>query len=122
MNGFHIQELPMMRAALEGRIIRTPVLALEGSKIIPLLPPDAELYMKLELFQHTGSFKARGALLGIDSLTDEQRKMVLRLSVAVTTLWRLHGRRARMVFLPRSSCQRRQIPFGSGDVRKWGQR
>ena len=64
----------MMRAALEGRIIRTPVLALEGSKIIPLLPPDAELYMKLELFQHTGSFKARGALLGIDSLTDEQRK------------------------------------------------
>ena len=63
-----------MRAALAGRVIRTPVLALQGSKIAPLVPLDAELYMKLELFQHTGSFKARGALLGIDRLTDGQRK------------------------------------------------
>ena len=30
--------------------------------------------MKLELFQHTGSFKARGALLGVDWLNDEQRR------------------------------------------------
>ena len=63
-----------MRAALAGRVIRTPVLALKGSKISPLLPSDSELFMKLELFQHTGSFKARGALLGVDGLTDEQRK------------------------------------------------
>lgn len=74
MDEFHISELPMVRAALSGRIIRTPVLALQGSKIAPLLPLDAELFMKLELFQHTGSFKARGALLGVDSLTDEQRE------------------------------------------------
>ena len=30
--------------------------------------------MKLELFQHTGSFKARGALLGVDWLTPTERK------------------------------------------------
>lgn len=63
-----------MRAALEGRIIRTPVLPLQGSKIAPLLPQNATISMKLELFQHTGSFKARGALLGVYGLNDEQRE------------------------------------------------
>jgi len=62
------------RAALAGRVIRTPVLPLTGSKIAPYVPADAELFIKLELFQHTGSFKARGASLGIDWLTDEQRR------------------------------------------------
>ena len=74
MNGFHIQNLAAMRAALAERVIRTPVIALKGSKIAPLLPQDTAMYMKLELFQHTGSFKARGALLGVDGLNDEQRK------------------------------------------------
>ena len=74
MNGFHIQNLAAMRAALAERVIRTPVIALQGSKIAPLLPQDTPMCMKLELFQHTGSFKARGALLGVDSLNDEQRK------------------------------------------------
>ena len=62
------------RDALAGRVIHTPVLPLTGSKIAPYIPPDAELFIKLELFQHTGSFKARGASLGIDWLGDEQRK------------------------------------------------
>ena len=61
MDEFHISELPMVRAALSGRIIRTPVLALQSSKIAPLLPLDAELFMKLELFQQTGSFKESSA-------------------------------------------------------------
>lgn len=74
MNGFHIQNLAAMRAALAERVIRTPVIALQGSKIAPLLPQDTAMCMKLELFQHTGSFKARGALLGVDGLNDEQRK------------------------------------------------
>ena len=62
------------RDALAGRVIHTPVLPLTGSKIAPYIPPDAELFIKLELFQHTGSFKARGALLGIDWLGEEERK------------------------------------------------
>ena len=65
MNGFHIKNLAAMRAALAERVIRTPVIALQGSKIAPLLPQDTAMCMKLELFQHTGSFKARGALLGV---------------------------------------------------------
>lgn len=62
------------RTALAGITIRTPVLPLTGSKIAPYMPPDAELFIKLELFQHTGSFKARGASLGINGLNETQRK------------------------------------------------
>ena len=59
--------------ALAGRVIHTPVLPLESSKIAPFIPTDTRLFMKLELFQHTGSFKARGALLGVDWLDDAQK-------------------------------------------------
>ena len=68
------QKIAATRAALEGRVIRTPVLPLTGSKIAPYIPPDAAMFIKLELFQHTGSFKARGASLGIDWLDDGQRQ------------------------------------------------
>ena len=74
MTGLDPQTISESRTALAGRVIRTPVLPLTGSKIAPYIPPDAEMFIKLELFQHTGSFKARGASLGIDWLTDEQRQ------------------------------------------------
>ena len=74
MNGFDIERLGEVQDALEGRVIRTPVLPLQGSKIAALLPEGSEVFMKLELFQHTGSFKARGALLGVDWLEGEQAK------------------------------------------------
>jgi len=61
------------RSALNGQIIRTPTLPLVGSKIAPLLPEGAEAYLKCELFQHTGSFKARGAWLGMAWLNEEER-------------------------------------------------
>jgi threonine dehydratase len=43
---------------LDGRVRRTPVLRLEAGAL-GALPP---LWLKLEYLQHTGSFKARGAL------------------------------------------------------------
>ena len=74
MDKFDIEHLGAVRNALSGRVKRTPVLALNGSKIAPLIPQNTEIFMKLELFQHTGSFKARGALLGVDWLTPTERK------------------------------------------------
>ena len=74
MEKFNIKHLSAIRNALSGRVKITPVLALNGSKIAPLIPKNSEIFMKLELFQHTGSFKARGALLGVDWLTTAQRK------------------------------------------------
>ena len=74
MMGFDVNRISEMRAALHGRVIKTPVLKLEGCKLSQLLPADANLFMKLELFQHTGSFKARGALLGMDWLEGNARR------------------------------------------------
>jgi len=53
------------RARLEGRVHRTPVLrstALGG------------VWLKAELFQKTGSFKARGALNRVAALTEDERR------------------------------------------------
>lgn len=59
------------RQAIKDVLIETPVLPLQSSKIAHYLPPDADMYIKLELFQHTGSFKARGAFLGVSSLSED---------------------------------------------------
>lgn len=72
MKSFTSNLVDKARDDLVGRVIRTPVLPLESSKIKPHVPSGSKLSMKLELFQHTGSFKARGALLGTDWLSDQQ--------------------------------------------------
>jgi threonine dehydratase len=41
---------------------------------VQILGPETEVYVKLELFQHTGTFKARGALNNILSLSEEQKQ------------------------------------------------
>ena len=73
MENFSFELVDKARETIDGRVIRTPVLPLCSSKIAPYLPPDCEMFMKLELFQHTGSFKARGALLGVDWLDEARR-------------------------------------------------
>ena len=58
-----------VRQALErirGRVRRTPV--------IEVAIDDHRLTLKLELLQHTGSFKARGALNKLLSLTAQERE------------------------------------------------
>ena len=57
--------LPEIRAVadqLAGRLARTPVLDWDGPEVRDRLSPGTGLNLKLELFQHTGSFKPRGAL------------------------------------------------------------
>lgn len=49
-------------ARLAGRIARTPILEWTASEITARLPRGTRVVLKLELFQHTGSFKVRGAL------------------------------------------------------------
>ena len=74
MTDFDYDRIAVARESLAGRVIRTPAMPLCGSKIAPYIPDNAELFIKLELFQHTGSFKARGSCLGIDWLDEAQRK------------------------------------------------
>ena len=71
MTDFDCDRIPAAREALAGRVIHTPAMPLCGSEIF--IPEDAELFIKLELFQHTGSFKARGSCR-VDWLEDAQRQ------------------------------------------------
>jgi threonine dehydratase len=54
---------------LEGQVRRTPVLEVHGEE----LGVPGRVVLKLELTQHTGSFKARGALNSVLSLPDGVR-------------------------------------------------
>ncbi len=56
---------------LSGWIERTPVRRWTPGPGRDEFPPDAELFLKLELFQRTGTFKARGALTNVLSADSE---------------------------------------------------
>src|SRR5210317_1757658 len=73
-NDLNLHAINNARQVIRDYLIETPVLPLKSSKIAPFLPEEAELFLKLELFQHTGSFKARGAFLGVSSLNEDSAK------------------------------------------------
>jgi threonine dehydratase len=64
-----LDELRAARAAIAGRVHRTPTFTSASLGAMT----DTDLYLKAELFQKTGSFKPRGALHKMLSLTDEER-------------------------------------------------
>ena len=59
-------------AEIEDKVVATPVHRWRGPLLNYILGDDTEVILKLELFQHTGTFKARGALVNLLSLSDEQ--------------------------------------------------
>lgn len=69
-----LDQITQAAESLKGRIVETPVVTLASDRIAPYLPAGAEVTMKLELFQHAGSFKARGALLNVAALSPEERQ------------------------------------------------
>jgi threonine ammonia-lyase medium form len=64
-----LDDLNAARAAIAGRLHRTPTCtcATLGERT------DTDLYLKAELFQRTGSFKPRGALNKMLSLSDQEK-------------------------------------------------
>ena len=73
MIGPTLEQIIAAKASVQGDIIETPVLPLTSARWDGVLPDCASVSLKLELFQQAGSFKARGALLGIRTLTPSQR-------------------------------------------------
>lgn len=63
------QDVRNAAAKLEGHVLRTPMV------VSPLLSQQlgCNIYVKLECLQYTSSFKARGAFIAMQSLSDEQR-------------------------------------------------
>ena len=66
-------EIRAARARLGARVLYTPTLAWEDPLFTAGLPAGTRVSVKLELYQRTGSFKARAALLHADALDAAQR-------------------------------------------------
>ncbi len=52
-------------------IVRTPVHRWEEREITGIMGPETEIYLKMELFQRSGTFKARGAVTNMLALSSE---------------------------------------------------
>jgi len=73
--GLDLKAMQESRNFLVGKIVNTPMLELSSTKIKNFMPKNADVRMKLELFQHTGSFKSRGALLAVNKLSTKQKEI-----------------------------------------------
>ncbi|MGH8188472.1 MAG: threonine ammonia-lyase [Steroidobacteraceae bacterium] len=88
---------------LGDHVVTTPVHEWQGPILPELLGPDTRVFLKLELFQRTGSFKPRGALLNMLNLTrDEIKRGVTAISagnhaIAVAYAAKVLGSHAKLV-------------------------
>ncbi|GAB4449645.1 MAG: threonine/serine dehydratase [Anaerolineae bacterium] len=57
-----LAEIEATRHLIDPYVVETPVWRWQNRHITELTGPETEVFLKLELFQHTGSFKPRGAL------------------------------------------------------------
>ena len=62
------------RATLGDLVIETPVQQWRAPAVADALGPESAVFLKLELFQRTGTFKARGALLNALALDEAARE------------------------------------------------
>ncbi|HEY0682838.1 MAG TPA: threonine/serine dehydratase [Steroidobacter sp.] len=69
-----LDEIRLAAGRLGDSVVRTPVHRLNTPEVQQAVGPDTETWLKLELFQRTGTFKARGALLNVLALSHEARK------------------------------------------------
>lgn len=67
-----IAEIRETRALIDLYVASTPVWQWRGLEIEAELGTETEVFLKLELFQQTGTFKARGALRGMLALSPEK--------------------------------------------------
>ena len=61
------------REVLQGKIVNTPTLELNEDDLREILPDNSEVSIQLELFQQTGSFKARGVAIGLETLEEDKK-------------------------------------------------
>lgn len=56
-------------------LVETPVWTWNDPKLKNQIGQNTDVNLKLEIFQRTGTFKPRGALININSLSDEERNL-----------------------------------------------
>lgn len=103
-----LHEVERVASRLAGRVLQTPVWRWQTGAVARSFDPRTEVWLKLELFQHTGSFKLRGALNAVQSLSDEARTRGLvaasagNHAVAVACAARAAGSHAKLA-MPRAA-------------------
>jgi threonine dehydratase len=105
---------------IAGRLLRTPVHPLISPAFVSRLAPKTRVTLKLELFQVTGSFKARGALVSLlRANPKELERGVTAVSagnhaIAVAYAAREVGIPARVVMLAKANPLRRKLAEAYG--------
>jgi threonine dehydratase len=100
-----LSDIQAARRLLGDRVVTTPVHEWQGPAVAEMLSPDTRVFLKLELLQRTGSFKARGALLNMLNLTrDELKRGVTAISagnhaVAVSYAAKVLGSNVKLVMI-----------------------
>jgi threonine dehydratase len=74
MQAFTLEEIRETRRQIDPYIVETPVWRWINRELGEALGEETQVFLKLELFQHTGSFKPRGALSVMLDLTPEALK------------------------------------------------
>lgn len=72
LSGLTLAAMQERADALLGKIIHTPSVRLSAPDLESALG-NGEIFLKLECFQHTGTFKARGALSVVTALPDPEK-------------------------------------------------
>ena len=67
-----VAEIQAAHRELAPRLRETPAAEWQGHRLLARLPAGTRVLLKLELFQHTGSFKPRGALCVMQALDKDQ--------------------------------------------------
>jgi threonine dehydratase len=57
-----LADIESTRRLIAPYVVETPVWRWQNRHLTDLMGPDTEVFLKLELFQHTGTFKPRGAI------------------------------------------------------------
>jgi threonine dehydratase len=109
MQAFTLDDIRETRRQIAPFIVETPVWHWSNREINQAVGEGTQVFLKLELFQHTGSFKPRGALAVMLDLTPEAlRRGVTAVSagnhaIAVGYAARILGTTARVVMPKRSN-------------------
>ena len=69
-----LDEIRATRRRIDPYIVRTPVWRWQSRTVAGALGADSEVWLKLELFQKTGTFKPRGAVNGLLQLSEADRE------------------------------------------------
>ena len=86
-----LADIEETRRMIASHVVRTPVHDWRGREIVALVAPGTRVNLKLELFQQSGTFKARGALSKMMRLSPEElERGVTAVSAgnhAIATAW-----------------------------------